>query len=252
MIDFLSLVAVALGLLAVTMTPCLIQLVFVYFAAVSGVSVAEANRGAVTESELRAHRLTVIKLTLAFVVGFTIVFTAAGGLVGLYGEAVRDFPLWGADSTLGERIFGVGFVILGLWMANVTRAPVACKIPFPSFDRDPQNTSVLGMFSIGFLYMFGCATCFSGAIFAGLLAVLGTTAAPLEGALVMLLFSLGIGVPLLVAATLLTDVFPYLARFQRVGRIVSLVASLFIVGMGIVAISGNFHVLSDLIATVLL
>lgn len=239
--------AIAAGLLASTMTPCLIQLVFFYFAAISGVSVSDAHSGAITPDELAAYRRKVIWLAVAFAIGVMLVFTISGFLVGYLGEEIREIPLWSGHAIWAQRIAGVGFLVLGVWMANVTRAPIVCKIPFPKFRHNPSDLSMPAMLALGFVFMFGCASCFSGAIFAALLVYVGATAAPLQGALVMFFFGLGVTIPLVLAAGLLSKVYPHFARVQRASRYMGLVSSLFIIAFGLVAVAGEFHTLSDII-----
>jgi cytochrome c-type biogenesis protein len=239
--------ALAAGLLASTMTPCLIQLVFFYFAAISGVSVSEAKGGELTKSEMQTYKRRVVGMTAAFSLGVLIVIVGSGVLIGYLGSSIRDVPLWSGDAIWAQRVAGVAFLIIGVWMANITRAPMLCKIPFPSIRRNPEELGFIGLFAAGFVFMFGCATCFSGAIFATLLVYIGTSTAPLTGGLIMFFFALGIIIPLMLSAVLLTRVVPHISNMQKASKYMGLISTVFILAMGLLAISGHFHTVSDLI-----
>jgi cytochrome c-type biogenesis protein len=251
MVHLESIIAISVGLLASTMTPCLIQLVFFYFAAISGVSASEAWEGELSQSELRTYKRKLVVLTGIFSLGVMTVMVFSGALVGWFGSEIRNVPLWSGDAIWAQRVAGVAFLGMGIWMANITRAPVVCKIPFPSIRRNPAEMSTPMLFGAGFVFMFGCATCFSGAIFASMLAYIGTTAAPVQGALIMFFFSLGVVIPLMVSSLLLSRVYPYLTRMEKASRYMGLVSSLFIIGFGVLAVTGQFHTVSDLIWNVL-
>lgn len=247
MVQLEAILAVSVGLLASTMTPCLIQLVFFYFAAISGVSANDAWKGELSDAELRTYKRKLVVLTGIFSLGVMAVMIASGALVGWFGSEIRDVPLWSGHAVWAQRIAGVAFIGIGIWMANITRAPIVCKIPFPSLRRNPSELSTPMLFVAGFVFMFGCATCFSGAIFASMLAYIGATSAPLQGALIMFFFSLGVVVPLMVSSALLSRVYPYLTRMENASRYMGLVSSLFIIGFGVVAVLGQFHTVSDLV-----
>lgn len=247
MVHLPSAIAIAAGLLASTMTPCLVQLIFFYFAAISGVSASEAWDGALTKGELRRYRRKLVMLTGVFSLGVMLVMVGSGVLVGFLGSEIRNVPLWSGEAIWAQRIAGASFIVIGVWMANITRAPVLCKIPFPSVRSNPQEMSMVALFVAGFVFMFGCATCFSGAIFASMLVYIGTASAPLEGGVIMFFFGLGIVVPLLASSVLLSRVYPYLTNLQRASKYMGLLSSAFILTIGILAVLGEFHTVSDII-----
>lgn len=247
MVHLDSTIAIAAGLLASTMTPCLVQLVFFYFAAISGVSANQAWQGELTSEELRRHKRRLVALTGVFSLGVMLVMVSAGLLIGFLGSEIRNVPIWSGEAIWAQRIAGVAFLGIGIWMANITRAPMLCKIPFPSIRSNPEQMSMLALFGAGFIFMFGCATCFSGAIFAAMLVYVGTATAPLQAGLIMFFFSLGVVIPLMVAAAMLTRVYPYMTKMERASKYVGLVSSVFILSMGVLAVLGHFHTVSDLI-----
>lgn len=245
MVGVEAIVAVAAGLLATTMAPCLMQVVVFYFLAISGLTMSDIEEGSVSQAELRSYKRKLVLLTAAFGAGILIVFTGFGFLVGYLGTEMRNVPLFTGDALLAQRIAGVGFILIGLWMANVTRTPIVCRIPFPSLRRNPQDLGYLGMFAIGFTFMFGCASCFAGAIIGALIVFIGATQAPLEAAAVMFFFGLGVVIPLMVASVILTEVMSLVQNLKVWSRRFGRAAAIIMILFGIVSLFGHFHTVTD-------
>jgi cytochrome c-type biogenesis protein len=94
---------------------------------------------------------------------------------------------------------------------------------------------------MGFSFAVGCATCFGGALIATLLLYVGTLGSATEGALILFLFSLGVDLPFLGAALLLSRVLPLLQRVDRAARGLGMASAAVMVGFGLLLITDNFH-----------
>ncbi|MBI5878750.1 MAG: hypothetical protein HZB53_13955 [Chloroflexi bacterium] len=233
-----TLLALVAGLLA-ALSPCLAQLTACYLTTLAGVGARQAGDSPV------AVRGRVLRTAVLFVVGFTAVYTLAGATAGFAGQAIQSSGLivrW--SGPLGV-VSGVLLVGMGLWVAINARAPLVCRLPMPTFMRLSQKGGVLGPMIMGSAFALGCATCFSGALFAALLLYLGTTATALQGATILFIFSLGIGVPYLLAAASLSRALPVLDRLGKMTPLVGLVSGLVIIGFGLLMLTGNFHAVSD-------
>ena len=238
----IMLLALSAGLLSAVMTPCLLQMVVIYMATLTGLSAADVTQpGAVDGSASRR----MFKVALAFVVGFIIVYTIAGAAIGF---AAREAQMLFAEgSRLVGIVSGILIIALGLWAGVKARAPLVCKIPLPRtiamFDKAGTFRSALmaGGFSLG------CTACFGGAIIATLLVYVGSLGSATVGAAVMFMFSIGIAVPFLAAAVFLSRATSLMARIQQYGPMIGLLSTTIIVAFGLVLITDNFHMLSNLI-----
>ncbi len=233
-----TLLALVAGLLA-ALSPCLIQLTACYLSTLAGVGVQQQ----VDHSQ--AVHARVMRVAILFVVGFTLVYTAAGAVAGLAGQAIQSSGLLVKWSGPLGMLAGVLLIAMGLWVGFNARAPLVCRLPMPTFMRISQSSGVFGPVILGFAFALGCATCFSGALFAALLLYLGTTASAMQGATILFVFSLGIAVPYLLAAATLSQSLPLLNRLGKAAPLIGLASSVVIIAFGFLMLSGNFHALSD-------
>ncbi len=241
-----TMVAVALGLLATVLTPCLIQLLVFYFSTLTGMS-AERVEGALDPARaldptLRRRLMTV---ALGFVLGYTALFTGAGALAGYAGQTLQGaWSEWTRPLAIGS---GVVIIAMGLWMAARARAPLVCRLPGLRGRRLRPGTEKAGFLRaslMGVTFAVGCSTCFGGALLATLLLYVGTLGSAWEGALILFFFSMGVGVPFLIAAGLLTRVLPLVQRMQRAAPVMGLVSGAVMVAFGLLLLTDNFHTVS--------
>ena len=228
------------GLLSFVLTPCLLQLLAVYVVTLTGFS-ADQLRG-VPSNTRRRLMLT----ALAFVTGFTLLFTITGAAIGLAGKQMQlFFAVWSPTLTV---IAGLLVVAMGLWVGIRSRAPLVCRVvPDKLRDGLTKPSSYLGSALVAAGFSLGCLTCFGGAIIATLLIYVGALGSALVGATIMFAFSMGVAVPFVLAAFFLGRTLPALTRIQMYAPHIGLVSMIVIVAFGLVLLTDNFHVLSDLI-----
>lgn len=234
--------ALSAGLLSAVLTPCLLQLIVVYFATLAGLGAEELNRTGVAAA---ATSRQVFLIALAFVAGFMILYTGAGAVIGYAGKSAQ---LMFAESSRSVGIVsGILMIGLGIWVGARARAPVVCKIAMPGvaqrFDKGGLVRSAL--LAAGF--SLGCMACFSGAIIATLLVYVGALGSATIGASVMFVFSLGVAVPFLAAALLLSRMTPMLGHISRYAPYMGFAGMVVIIAFGVVLLTDNFHTLSNII-----
>lgn len=180
----------------------------------------------------------------------TAAYMTGGFLAGLVGQQLRTSSALGAWRGTITTFAGVGVVGLGLWAGATAGAPVLCRLPgkFPRLMTQwGKGSKPLGSFAAGFLFSLGCLACFGGAVFASLMLYVGATASPLEGALLLGLFSLGVAVPFLLAAGWAGKAVPFLENMQRYTPILALATSTIMIAFGLLMIADRFHWVSGLL-----
>lgn len=223
------------GMLA-SMWPCLFQLTAYFLPSVAGISVDQARDG-------RADG-TVLRTAVLFVSGIVIVYTLAGLAAGFAAQSVSGTAQFQAARQ--PLTFVAGLVIIGMAVRLALRArrPLVCHMPTTS----PTPRQGLGTVALGLAFATGCMTCFGAAVVLGMFTYVVSTASPFVGAAILFVFSLGIAVPLVLAAMAMARVLPLLTRLERVTPALTLVSATIMAGYGVLLLTGTSHVMSDAIA----
>ncbi len=234
--------ALAAGLLSAVLTPCLLQLIAIYLATLTGLSAEQLTRpGAVPADAGRK----MLYIALAFVSGFSALFTIAGAVIGYAGKEVQLFL---AEESRNVSVgAGILMIAMGLWMGVKSRVPLVCKLPFAGAVARLDRKSIVGPAVMAAGFSLGCMTCFSGAIIATLLIYVGALGSASVGAAVLLMFSIGVAIPFLAAALYLSRVMPVLTHLARYAPLMGLASMVVVIAFGLVLITDNFHALSNAI-----
>jgi cytochrome c-type biogenesis protein len=240
----LMVLGLSAGLLSFVLTPCLLQLLVVYLVTLTGFSAEQLGSGEGAISKEASRRLFYV--ALSFVSGFALLFPLTGAAIGYAGkEAQMFFAIWSPTLTV---LAGILVVIMGIWMGIRSRAPLVCKlVPEKVLPKKAGKASYIGSAITAIGFSLGCLTCFGGAIIATLLVYVGALGSAFIGAMVMLAFSLGVVVPFLLSAFFLSRMLPLLRSISAYVPQIGFVSMLIVVAFGLVLITDNFHVLSDLI-----
>lgn len=234
--------ALAAGLLSAVLTPCLLQLIVIYLATLTGLSAQQLARRDAVSADARRRMLYI---ALAFVGGFAALFTAAGAVIGYAGKEVQ---LVLAQSSRGIGVgAGILMIVMGVWMGVRTRAPEVCRLPLAAAASRFDRTSLVGSALMAAGFSLGCMTCFSGAIIATLLIYVGALGSVAVGALVLFIFSLGVAVPFLAAALYLSRVTSVMTSLTRHSQVLGLMGMIVVIAFGLVLLTDNFHALSNTI-----
>lgn len=240
----LMILGLSSGLLSFVLTPCLIQLLVVYMATFTGISAQQLQNDAISIAE---RKKKMFSIAIAFVIGFVTLFVLTGAAIGYAGKEMQIFfAIWSSKLSV---LAGIVVVAAGIWMGVRAKAPLVCRIV-------PERLANIGtsdsgawigsaVTAIGF--SLGCLTCFGGAIIATLLVYVGALGSAFIGAMVMLAFSVGVVVPFLLGAFFLSRLAPVMSGMDKMAPAIGFVSMLVIVAFGMVLVTDNFHVLSDLI-----
>ncbi len=236
--------ALAAGLLSAVLTPCLLQLLAVYFVTLVGVS-AESGGGSGSASASGPGGRKMLYAALAFVAGFTVLYTVAGAAIGYAGKEMQILSAeWSRHVGIAS---GLLIIAMAIWFGIRSRAPMVCKIPLPGAVARFDKRGVIGSALVAAGFSLGCMTCFSGAIVATLLVYVGALGSASIGALVLFLFSIGVGIPFLAGALFLSRATRAMAWVSKFSPQIGFVSMVLMAGFGVLLITDNFHEVSNLI-----
>ena len=182
------------------LSPCVLPLVPPYLVYLTGTSL---ERFADAEAEPRVRRDT-IAAAILFVLGFSTVFVALGASASAIGGLLRIYagPL--------SIVAGVGIIVMGLHFLGLT--PIAWLMREKRLEM-AKPVGLWGAYLMGFAFALGWTPCI-GPILAAILAVAASQATLTKGAGLLAVYSLGLGVPFLVAAFAVEPFAAFLARFR--------------------------------------
>jgi cytochrome c-type biogenesis protein len=212
------------------LSPCVLPLVPPYLVFLAGTSL---ERFADKEPEARVKRETVLASVL-FVLGFSTVFVALGASASVIGAIIRAYsgPL--------ATIAGVVIIIMGLHFLGVT------KIGLLHREKRMQVTKPVGLWGayvIGLAFAFGWTPCI-GPILAAILAVAASSDTVAKGASLLAVYSLGLGIPFVIAAFAIEPFAAFLARFKRYLHRVEQAMGALLVLTGIAFLTGSINQMS--------
>jgi cytochrome c-type biogenesis protein len=235
-----GLILALLGGMLTAMWPCLFQLTVYFIPALAGVAMQESGDSAT------GRRRQVLIAAFYFILGFTLVYTATGALIGFAAQRLggtQEFETW-------QRYFGMaaGVVVIGLALrvAAKVRAPLVCRMPvLAGMAHSGRPATRLEMMLAGLAFATGCMTCFGSALVVGMVVYVGLAQSALYGAVVLFLFSLGMGIPLVLAALAMARALPLLVKLESTVPWMGLISAVLMAAFGVLLISGNYMVVSE-------
>lgn len=103
----------------------------------------------------------------------------------------------------------------------------------------------LEMMLAGLAFATGCMTCFGSALVVGMVVYVGLAQSALYGAFVLFLFSLGMGIPLVLAALAMARALPLLMKLETFVPWMGLASAVLMAGFGVLLISGDYMLVSE-------
>ncbi len=199
-------------------SPCLLPLLpiyIVYFAGGSGEN----------------KKYTALKNSTGFVLGFTAVFVILGAFAGTVGGFLREY------SRTVNLITGFVVVLFGLNFMNVIKLPFLSRV-----NRVNAETGNLNFFSsmlFGTVFSIGWTPCV-GAFLGSALMMASQQGETLTGIIMLLCYSLGLGIPFIISAILIERLKTVFNIIKRNYRIINIISGVFLIIIGILMMWGKF------------
>jgi len=210
------------------LSPCVLPMVPVYLASLYGPGIFDT----------KGIRVPVFLHSLSFVLGFSVIFILLGVIVGLTGYAVNP------DYALLRKIAGSLLIAFGLFIL------LATKVPWLNYEKRlstslGSTTGYLRSFFIGAVFSVSWTACV-GPILGSILTIASVQATAWQGAYLLAIYSLGLGLPFLVVGAAFDFFLPVLRRVNRYSGLIHVISGLLLIVIGILILTGNLTWFSSL------
>jgi cytochrome c-type biogenesis protein len=219
--------AVALAGLISFLSPCVLPLVPPYLGFLGGTTVSQV---AADEGLEDAVWRRVVLGSVFFVLGFTTVFVALGAGASAFGQLIQAYqaPL--------AKIAGVVIILFGLHFLGLLKIPLLYREA--RFEAQVQGASLAGAYLIGLAFAFGWTPCI-GPVLATVLAVAANEDSVQRGVTLLFVYSLGLGIPFILAAVAIRPFMAFLKRMKRHLGLIERVMGLLLVITGVMFLTGT-------------
>lgn len=212
------------------LSPCVLPLVPPYLGFLGGASL-EQMTGEDDTIAPGVYRRVIIA-SICFVAGFTTIFVGLGAGASVFGQFIQQYK--------SEMAIGAGALIIlfGLHFLGVLRIPLLYREA--RYHSEARPTSYIGAYLIGLAFAFGWTPCV-GPILATVLTMAASEASVNTGVTMLLAYSLGLGVPFILAAIAIRPFLSFMARFRRhMGTVEKVMGGLLVV-TGILILTGSIN-----------
>ena len=213
-----------------------------YLSYISGLSLDEMRgttgpgTGAVAVAVPVHARRQVLLSSLAFILGFSLVFVALGASATAIGHFLtRRLSLLG-------KFAGIIIVLFGLHTMGVLR--IEWLYQEKRVQTQGKPTSLIGAMLVGIAFAFGWTPCI-GPILAGILAIAATRSGVGEGVRLLAAYSLGLAVPFFLTALAINRFFGAMSRIRKHYHAIELVSGGLLVAIGVLIFTNRFTVIAQ-------
>lgn len=203
-------------------SPCMLPMLPIYISYFAGQSKNDGNKNP-----------KMIFKVIAFVVGFTVVFTALGLFSGTLGKLLSEYQ------TIVNIVSGVIVILFGLSYLEVFHIPF-----FKGMNKGYKVTGIVSAFLFGAIYSISLTPCV-GAFLGSALMLASSAGGALKGATLLLTYSLGLGIPFIFSAILLDKLSGAFTFIKKHYKVINLVSGILLI---IVGLAMAFGLLNSLLA----
>lgn len=228
--DQLSIPIAFLAGVASFLSPCVLPLVPGYLSMLSGESMEvmkQSNDPALTGRILRN--------SLAFVLGFSIVFI----LLGASATWVGKFLL--SERRLFNLIAGAIIILFGLHLTGLVKIPLLYRQS--RLDTGAPQRGLAGSFVLGFAFAFGWTPCI-GPILTTILVLAANRNTVIAGMFLLVIYSAGLAIPFLLTGLGLSRFLKFYGRFRKHLQTVEVASGALLIAIGVLMVFNKFTVLS--------
>jgi cytochrome c-type biogenesis protein len=209
-------------------SPCILPMLPIYFLYLAGQS-------GKAEISLASNKHRLFINSIGFVIGFTIVFTVLGATVTSLGHFLSNHRV------ILEKISGFAMILFGLNFTGIIKLRLLNLEN--RFDFKFKKLRFLTSIVFGIVFGLGWTPCL-GAFLGSALAIASNSKTILEGILLLLFFSIGLGIPFIITSVIFEKISDAFRQIQKYSRVISIVSGVLLIVAGILVFTGNLKYFS--------
>ncbi|GAB6066188.1 cytochrome c biogenesis protein CcdA [Aquifex pyrophilus] len=258
------------------LSPCVLPVIPAYLSYISGVSVAEIEKS-------QKFNIKIFLSAVYFVLGFTLVFTGLGASATFIGQLLHDYQDWVIRVGSGLVIFfglhfsglflwrnflkaylSAGFIPVALYLLNFINMEELFNLLFAYAIvlilyflkvheylyrqlkiEAKTELSYAGAFLMGVVFAFGWSPCI-GPVLGSILFLASQQETASQGALLLFIYSLGLGIPFILAGLLFGLFLNFVKSFSRFFKYVEIAGGILLISLGILLALDKLSLLANI------
>ncbi|MCR6097004.1 cytochrome c biogenesis protein CcdA [Salipaludibacillus agaradhaerens] len=205
------------------LSPCVFPLVPAYIAQLTG--------GSINQHEIVADRKLILSRSIGFIIGFTSIFLVLGATSSLFGQ------LFLQNQVLLQQLGGIIIVLFGLQLTGVFSFNFLMSEK--KFMKPSKSASFGRSILFGLVFAAGWSPCI-GLVLGSIIALASQSTHTLGGMLLLLFYSIGIGLPFLLVALIYSKSINKIRNINRYLPFIQKTSGVIMILLGIMLFSGLF------------
>ncbi len=202
------------------LSPCVLPLIPSYITYITGLSFADLQ----TEHPSHKVRQASMLHSLAFILGFTVVFVLLGASATYLGSFLNQHV------GLLRKVGGVLIMLLGVHVTGLI--PITMLLGEKRITLHRKPAGFIGTFLVGIAFAAGWTPCI-GPILAAILMVAATAQNVYHGIVLLLVYSLGLGIPFFLSSLAMHQFIIAFQRFKKFIRVFEICTGIFLMLVGV-------------------
>jgi len=214
------------------LSPCVLPLIPSYITYITGLSFADLQ----AEHTSRRVRLQAMLHSLAFIAGFTAIFVLLGASATAIGSFLQE------HMALIRKAGGVLIFVFGIHIAGIFDITMLLGEKRINIRNKPAG--FLGSFIVGLAFAAGWTPCI-GPILASILMVAATEETIYQGIALLLVYSLGLGIPFFLSAIAMHRFLAFFNRYRKYIRLMEIVTGVCLMIVGVLIYTNSLSRLTN-------